>query len=247
MKYYPLLKRGTAHADFCEDFMYTKAVSENLFIGAVFDGCSGGDNSHFASSLAGKLMRNVCENIDNAVFDKDLDFISDTILTKFFTEYRKAQTVLNLTNNDLLSTVILLIYDETKKNALVRTFGDGFVAGKGEQHIIDQDNMPEYPVYFFDEAFAEENSLSLSKIKSQRFFFENASDITISTDGIFSFKLEGISDIHDLPDPIDFLSRNTDMDNLFVMLQRKYNLLNNKYKLKNYDDIAAIRVRCENI
>ena len=237
MNYYTLLKKGTSHPVFCEDFLYTKMISDDIFIGAVFDGCSGGDNSHFASSLAGKLMRNVCENIDNSEFEKDLDAVSDSILTKFFTEFQKAQTIFNLKQDDLLSTVILLIYQSVGKNALIRVFGDGFVAADSKHYIIDQNNMPEYPIYYLTENF------KLPDIKSQRYFFQNVSDVTISTDGILTFKQEGIPENAEIPDPVEYLVQNSEMQNLGVMLQRKYNILNNKYKIRNSDDVAVIRVR----
>ena len=53
-----IIRKGFDHVVFCEDFLSTED-SGRYFIGAVFDGCSGGDDSHFASSLFGKMFRQI--------------------------------------------------------------------------------------------------------------------------------------------------------------------------------------------
>ena len=51
-----LVRRGTNHKNFCEDSVYHLEYG-NIVDLAVFDGCSTGIKSHFASELMYKIFR----------------------------------------------------------------------------------------------------------------------------------------------------------------------------------------------
>ena len=63
MRIHTLLKRGFSHKDFCEDFLLCKALDEKYLLAGVFDGCSSGVDSHFASALFAKIVKNVATEL----------------------------------------------------------------------------------------------------------------------------------------------------------------------------------------
>ncbi len=57
MNIYTTLQRGFDHKLHCQDAFLTHRTKDNLFVGLVTDGCSGGIDSHFAAVLTCKLFR----------------------------------------------------------------------------------------------------------------------------------------------------------------------------------------------
>jgi len=236
-KFYTLLKRGTSHTEFCEDFVYTTDISNDFFVGAVFDGCSGGDNSHFASSLFGKMLRNICEDLnETGVFCENND-LPKLILHKLFDSIKSASEILNLDTDDLLTTVLLIVYEYKTNSAKILISGDGFVSINGENTIIDQNNTPDYLAYSINNEFDRFYTEHIKQLQ-----VDDVKDVTISTDGINTFLFSGNPEQKTNIDPINFLIQNNELKNLPIMLYRKHNLLKNKYFVSNSDDLACIRI-----
>jgi hypothetical protein len=59
MKIYPLLRKGEMHPVFCEDFLVNLDIDHYFYMGAVLDGCSPATDSHFASTLLGKILKKI--------------------------------------------------------------------------------------------------------------------------------------------------------------------------------------------
>lgn len=255
MKYYSTLKKGSNHDAFCEDYLITHE-SEEYFFASVFDGCSGGVDSHFASSLHGKLMMYSIKEFlknkkDNEIYN--LESISKKIietfsinLNDFKNKYNLNYTVKNKEDNEvyveLLSTIIFMIYCKKNNSAFIVTIGDGVIVINDSLHSIDQQNEPNYIIYFLNQ---ENNKCWSEKFQNwwnslNCFFVGSVEDITISTDGIETFKnYKSENDIN--LNPINQLTKDKKFEKLSVMLGRKYNMLI-KDGWKNLDDLGIVRI-----
>ena len=60
---YELIKRGFFHENYCEDYLFSTSLSDEITILAVMDGCSMGTESYFASTLIGKLLTDVTQRL----------------------------------------------------------------------------------------------------------------------------------------------------------------------------------------
>jgi hypothetical protein len=222
MKTYSLLRKGEAHPVYCEDFLWT-FENETQAVGAVFDGCSGGKESHFASALIGKTLRNY------ATLPTLKAMVKAT-----FQDLKKIVKLLNLDAEDeLLATVLLALYDKDTQKCEILVIGDGFVLIDDKLHEIDQNNQPDYLGYHLEDDF--EIWWSTQRI----YRVEKPQKIAISTDGIDTFRTNKI----DLPEdfnPINFLLFDSQWVNLPTMLHRKANILHTQYGYLPYDDIGVV-------
>lgn len=64
-----VLKKGTDHLVNCEDDLFFSNYYDKYYVGAIFDGCSSGIKSHFASSLFGKILQTVLKTKTYIMFD----------------------------------------------------------------------------------------------------------------------------------------------------------------------------------
>ena len=80
MNAYSVIRKGEDHPVFCEDFMSINN-SGRYFIGVVFDGCSSGSDSHFASSLFGKIFNQITN--DEVVFGNTIEERAKNLIQKF--------------------------------------------------------------------------------------------------------------------------------------------------------------------
>lgn len=239
MKVYHGICKGAMHPVFCEDFLISQS-HENYFLGAVFDGCSGGKDSHFASALMGKLLSKAFQKSINSSFLENQPSPHDLtkyLLKSLFEDMQQSQQQLQLERREMLATLILLTYEARQKQLFIQVIGDGVVAIDGEIHEIDQQNTPDYMAYHLDKSFAEYYA-SLG----QYFACQQPQDVSIATDGISTFR----SIKTDLPegfDPVDFLLKNTMFTNLPNMVQRKLVILQKRYGFQPGDDVSMIRAR----
>jgi hypothetical protein len=79
--------------------------------------------------------------------------------------------------------------------------------------------------------------------KSEIHRFENVNNVSIASDGICTFKNFKASD--HIVNPIDFLVKDEGLMDTKNMLERKYNILQNKYCMINTDDLSLIRIKFE--
>ncbi len=240
MRVYTLLKRGTNHKDFCEDYLITVSINENIKLFGVFDGCSSGIDSHFASSLTGKIIKNEAKKIKGNN-NKDISDILKKIIFKSFKKILKLKMKIGLNTNELLSTFIIYIFDKENNIGEIIVSGDGFISIDSKRIIIDKNNNPNYFIY--KGVSIKEDFVSVFNTEIEIFKISNPQDITISTDGIFSFTEQNISSEDEKKkDHIDFLTEDTSLLKNTSMLYKKYNILKNKHGLINYDDLGMIRV-----
>jgi hypothetical protein len=242
MEVYQLIRRGQEHKDFCQDFLLAHQINGRFEIFGVFDGCSTGIDSHFASALMAKTIKAELEFIDLESLNSCSDLM-DRILFQSIQSLKDFRNALMLQTDELLSTMIILILDRSAESAEILAFGDGLVSINGKDHLIDQNNQPEYIAYYLDMINTYEDYIKCMADYGQRFKIENVHDISISTDGINTFKSNGSCETNEIvPNPLEYLIHNHFLKNNLAMMSRKCNILKMKFGMVNQDDLALIRI-----
>lgn len=231
---YTTLLRGAQHTLGCEDALLVEMLSDDLLIGVVCDGCSSGKESHFAATLQCKLIRKIIHSSSDFPLQASPEKIGLWLLQRFMEQLAESQMMLCLADDELLATLILLVRQQNR--AWIAVLGDGVLNINGIVHDIDQDNTPDYPAYHLTDSDAE----WLAYFKKQSHHVANIQQIAIATDGVLSFA--GGGNGMSYRDATDYLLINTDLAQQSSMLYRKYNILQNQYRLLPTDDIAIVRL-----
>ena len=237
-----LIKRGFNHPEYCEDFILHEDIDEKYSIYGVFDGCSSGIDSHFASALIAKVIRNEVKNIDFE--NKSVDKIMELLIFNTSISLQKIKKQLAISYNELLSTIVLFLYNRKKDKGKIIAIGDGFLSINGKQIDINQNNQPDYIAYHIDK-ITDKISFSIwYDMFVKKYDVEKLKDVTISTDGIFSFFKHGKTNknVEEEIKPADYLTKNVEMLGNKAMLGRKSNILKKLHFLHNYDDLGIIRI-----
>jgi GMP synthase PP-ATPase subunit len=242
MNLYSTLQIGDYHLNHCEDDLLIKKISSDKVVCAVMDGCSTAMDSHFASTLIAKLLRKVIiEAGYRALYEKDnqhsLEEELKEIIKGLFKEIIFAKNHLMLDEKELLTTLIILIYDITKDEGLVLAIGDGVVCINGNITEFDRNNKPDYLAYHLHEDF--ENWYS---VQYQKIFFDHLDDVSIATDGISSFSQIKKTDSDEVINFVEYLMINQNNNDTEDMLNRKLKQLEHQYGVKPTDDLAIIRI-----
>lgn len=216
--------------------MIDEQLNGKFKIFGVFDGCSSGKDSHFASSLLGKTVISAAKKVD---FEQSVNPLKE-IVYQAIRSYKEIQNSLKLDVNEMLSTMILMLLNTETNIAEIIAIGDGLVSVNQEITNIDQLNQPDYPAYHFDEI---ENYNDFEDFYTKQLIFSNikVEDITISTDGINSYLIKGQNESQEI-DVIEYFTKDSFLNGNPAMLARKHNILKNKHRLENGDDIAIIRI-----
>jgi hypothetical protein len=240
---YELIKRGFFHENYCEDYLFSTSLSDEITILAVMDGCSMGTESYFASTLIGKLLKKISKETGYLLYlnqlSNDVNSLSKHILKQLFNQLKNIQSQLFLDKYELLSTLVLSIMDIKKREAKAIVIGDGVLVCNGIVYDFDQNNQPDYLGYHLQKDF--ENWFETIE---QQFFLENILDISISTDGIYTFK------------PFNHFAENNHSENYFIerllidnpidfekgAIQRQLLEIEEEKHLKASDDLAIIRL-----
>lgn len=265
-----MVHRGTGHADFCQDFL-VEYETEHFFMGAVMDGCSEGNHSHFASSLFGKVFNKIVrqdELLEAANEDVDTIDIIRVAIWEFTLELKKVKEQLGLADDELMSTILLAVYSKGKGLLTVSAFGDGYIRVNGEGNWIVNDKFetttidgkikdgkdkPNYLIYDLDRIIAldsEEFNTWFDTIPT--FHYQDVKDFSITTDGILTFLSRKNVKQGEVPIPLllDDKVECGGMRNL-ATLKRKMTLLSrppepergiNGLDIRNQDDLSIIRV-----
>jgi len=228
-----LLKRGTDHPINCEDDLFT--FNDGFtYIGAVFDGCSTGIKSHFASALYNKILTAYCKNLAPMYKGFTLEFIGRNIFKCIWNTLNEIKTTLYLDPLEMLSTMILTVIRDGQVYVLVS--GDGcFYISDGESgeetKIESPGNAPDYLAYHLADSFEAFQTIKEHTFKMQK-------TLSICSDGIYSFTDKDRKDVSN-----EVLTSLLDDESMLpsqAMLARKYNLLV-KAGYTNYDDLSIVR------
>jgi len=234
------ISKGEQHKVYCEDFLIDIQLNTNLKLLGVFDGCSSGINSHFASAIFGNAIISSTKNIE---LKDETDVLLKNILWQSIQKIKQTSQILNLSSNELLTTIILNLIDFEKQVCSIIAIGDGLIALNQEVIKIEQNNMPDYLVYHFYEL---ENYSGFDNFINKQVKFDNKTftDITISTDGIYSFT--NVNSQISENEIVDYFVKDEFLKNNQAMLSRKHNILKTKYNATNLDDLAIIRITSNN-
>jgi len=244
MNIYQLNKTGKLHDTHTEDYVMVEKISSEWIIAAVFDGCSSGQESFFASALYGKILRKSCKMLpllerrksEFSLNKVDAPFIGKFLLNQVFDDLKKTHRLLDTELTEILSTIILLVYNRISKSAWINISGDGLIVHGKNVEEIDQRNIPDYIAYHLDISFDH----WIDQF-SKTYTFENQSDISISTDGISKFYSLTEKRQRSV-DPVHFLLIDKALKDSDDMLERKHKILKEEHGLLPYDDLGMVRI-----
>jgi len=246
MEKYELSKIGEFHINHNEDASAISEVGNDKILIAVMDGCSMGKESHFASTLISKLLRKIAKEISFREFaektKKKTNEYLEEVLERLFEDLRLLKNQLHLEREETLSTLILGIFDKQQKEIELITVGDGLICCNGELYEYEQDDKPDYLGYLLGEEFK-----SWLKNQSQKLSLKNVEDLSISTDGIFTFKNFDGKEYDTITEGeiINYLLIGGRGANKGNMLKKKMTEIENKFGLKPSDDLTIIRIIIE--
>ena len=242
MNIYQIIKIGEHHVNFCEDYIATEEIGDEQIIAAVMDGCSMGHESYFASTIVGKILKKATKEIGYRAFlekrELTLEFTLKKVFQALFQELNILKNQLQLEVEELLTTIVLLVIDKKERNGEVLVVGDGLIVCNNEVFEFDQDNKPDYLGYHLQEDFEKWFAR-----QQQRLSLKSIDDISISTDGIFTFNNfdNKIYEACQL-DLIDFLLNEKNGKDNPNMLLKKLNTIEEKWGLRPTDDLGIIRL-----
>lgn len=220
-------------------------IHDDFSVFAVMDGCSSGDDSHFASALMGKLLHKACKLLEHPAILKDMNLperqgpanaknLSRMLLRLVFENLKTARQEMFLNIYEMLSTLLLMVYDHQAHEAYITVKGDGYVAIDGTVHEIDENDVPRYPAYYLTEDFE-----TWIAAQNYDFYVRSPKDISIATDGVGTY-LTADRRPSEKYDPVDlFLNKRGIMKP--HMLELKSELLQ-KLGLRPLDDVSVIRL-----
>lgn len=245
-----LIARGRLHSLRCEDD-YLVHESDRFILAAVFDGCSSGVDSHFASTMHKYKMREICKEIDEVT-----SLYSDDVVKNILGELNRRIWSLDYeVNREMLSTVVFVLIDKCNEMAHI------CVAGDGCYHMV-RDGLD-----FFDSVHDENGNAVwyLSTVKPSDFndYFEtycqvesfhinDGDEIAISSDGIESFVSPYGASRNDDAMMVFMQTRKCSERLQKMPLQRLYNVVTKgKWNerigdevMLNGDDFTMIKIKC---
>ena len=142
-----------------------------------------------------------------------------------------------LDSKELLTTLILLLIDENTEEGIVLAIGDGFVAINGDFKIFEQDNKPDYVGFHITEDFE-----LFYNSQNQLLKFTSITDVSIATDGLFSFEQFTKNKTNEDKNLIEYLTTNKEHIENSEMLHLKLKYIENQLGKKPTDDFAMIRI-----
>jgi len=206
------------------------------------DGCTMATDSYFISTLVGKLLRKIAteksyKELYNLDTPADIDSYLKSILKELFEQLNQVKNQLLLGQNELLTTLLILLVDKKENQGVVLVIGDGLISINGKLTEFDHDNRPDYLGFHLNEDFDKWYAN-----QKQKNIFDGIHDISIATDGIFMFtpvkKVDNVETIN----PINYLVIDKTNEETREMLNFKLKQLEHNYGLKPSDDLAMIRL-----
>lgn len=242
MQQYAFSTIGEYHTQHNEDFSCVHDVGDGLVLMAVMDGCSMGTDSYFAATALGKILRKAAKEQHYQAFIRKEQAGPEATLKAIaqasFQQLQALQQLLHLDKYELLSTLLLGIVDTAQQKASLLVVGDGLVCCNGQLYVYEQDDRPDYLGYHlhknFDDWYAAQQ---------QRLNLEAIEDLSLATDGIFTFKPfdQKTYDQTAAPDLVDWLLKDKTGAESDQMLKTKVLGIESDWGLKPTDDLTILR------
>lgn len=243
MMKYIVSQIGTFHTNHNEDAAVIAELGDNKNLLAVMDGCSMGKESHFSSTLMKKILRKLAKEMSYKAFAEKTDLrageLLHNIMKRLFEVLKQIKNQLLLEREEMLSTLVLGIFDSQRNELEIMTIGDGLVCCNGQLFEYEQDDQPDYLGYHLKEDF----DLWFSQ-QTQRLSFQQVRDFSLATDGIFTFRpfdnntYKGINTSDLLP----YLLIHQNGGNRSNMLKRKLLEIESNFGLQPSDDLSIVRI-----
>jgi len=153
-------------------------------------------------------------------------------------EVKKIKNQLGLEVNELLSTLIIGIIETKECKAELLVIGDGLICWDGQLFEFGQNDKPDYLGYHLSHNFS-----SWYESQKQHLTIDQFKDLSICTDGIFTFKnFENPSNQKTEGEIVKYLLRDTEGYELDQFLDNKILYLKNQSRHFVTDDLAIIRI-----
>lgn len=242
MRIHSLLTIGDFHTNQCEDFLISEELGSHQQLIAVMDGCTMGKESVFASLLIGKILRKIAkEKFYRAFAEKQPTALGDQlkeIVRELFQELKTIKNQLGLETNELLSTLLIGVVHSENAKAEFLTVGDGLIYCDGKKYEYDQNDKPDYLGYHLNENFEEWYNAQKQKLSIPSF-----QNLSICTDGIFSFKnFERKAEQKSENEIIEFFLSDGHGNSAEKFLGEKLRVMKETWNHVVTDDLAIIRM-----
>lgn len=237
-----LTRIGLHHLNHCEDYTVAESLGGARVLAAVLDGCTMGTDSYFAATLAGKLLRKIAVELSYEAFYQPgppptLAATLREVLRRLMQQLRTLQNDLQLRTDELLTTLLLAVVDAETGAAEILVLGDGLVCLDGQPTEYEQQNTPDYLGYHLHEDFDPWYAA-----QRQRLSAPHVRDLSLSTDGIFTF-IDPANPHAALPlDPVAHLLLNPIEPDPAQQLRRQLLALEQR-GLVPTDDLGIVRLR----
>lgn len=217
-----LNKRSSTHPNWCEDNYWVKET-DKIIIGAVLDGCSTGINSHWASLSIKYLLEKASKDEIKYGHPNDL---CTRIIVDIWLNLISLQKLMDISEMNILSTIVFFHYNKEKNELFVKFFGDGVIYVNGNEIINDENNTPDYLAYYCNDCkYSVDIFEWINNRRSE--FYENVTDFSICSDGIHS--LVNLKNPHIKKEvAINFLIIDEQWKRLENGLNKKFNILTNR-------------------
>lgn len=243
----------------CEDDFLVYEEGDYI-ITAVFDGCSSGTDSHFASTLCKMALRNLLsrdlwddfkylQEDDDRIYDNDMMFLKKIIEEFICGDVNWLLNSFKLdVNTELLTTCVICMFNKITQKCNIVFCGDGVCYIDGDVYAPHDENGNS--VHYF-------STLGIFKARSRKeqrkilneyfdkycFMVEDKTvneTVAIASDGIDSFKdMYGINKVEEARDVFFKENRFSTMN---VMLKRLYNIFIKSNSCMNQDDCTIVRL-----
>lgn len=228
-----LITKGTNHDLHCEDDFFVHET-DNWIVGAVFDGCSSGTDSHFASTFHKFILKQGVKYIH----EKDECTIEKQAKNLMFHIWLGLYSHIYENGVEMLSTVVLILINKHTEQYFIIFAGDGVCVIDDEYHSIHDENGDEvwYLSTLRTAAEFEDYYDKCEKFEGDTL----PQSLIISTDGVDTFKDKlGVNRSKEVQET---LFKSERFINQEFMLKRLYNILTkNDEPCRNQDDLTMIR------
>jgi serine/threonine protein phosphatase PrpC len=243
MKTYHLSTIGAFHTNHNEDYFLIHEIGKDKLLLAVMDGCTMGTDSYLAATIIGKLLRKIAKETHYKAFIQktnhhEQDILEET-MRQLFAALKTTQQHLDLQTDELLSTILLAIFNRETHAAAIIIIGDGVICCNGRIIEYEQDNKPDYIGYHLHENFEEWYANH-----TQYLTLHHIRDLSLATDGIFSFQKFDNHDYTPISDTAlaELLLIQTAYSDNENKLQKTLIDIAKKYGKKPSDDLTVVRL-----
>jgi hypothetical protein len=219
-----LLAKSFDH-EICEDALFYKKTPQTIR-GGVFDGCSSGLDSVWASNT----LKHLFESYDFFYY------LSDQSIIEAIRKFKTIKDILKLEIPHLEATAILFEYFVEEKVLYIRAFGDCFYFVNGVKYEIDEDNEPDYMGHYVDCDFEDLKEYMKAHPVTR---YDNVENFSVCSDGIAKIGISPlIAKDKEMKKDSNILFENVESEN---HLDRRWNMLKKDGWIVK-DDLSIISV-----